>query len=82
LSASVLNATETTVSQQLVSAISGPGLTGIVRLRVLVASGHGAGLAAGLGARHPVLEVPADVHKILYTTNSRGSLNDQLRKII
>ena len=51
-------------------------------LPVLVAFGHGAGLAAVLGTRIPLLEFPLDVRKILYTTNSSESFDYQLRKTI
>ena len=43
---------------------------------------HRAELAAGLGARHPVLRLPAGCVRIIYTTNAIESLNMQLRKII
>ena len=43
---------------------------------------RGGGLAAGLGPRDPVLCVPAEIRRVIYTTNAIESVNTRLRKII
>jgi putative transposase len=40
------------------------------------------GVAAELGAGHAVFQLPPDIRKAIYTTNSVESLNRSLRKII
>ena len=40
------------------------------------------GVAAELGAHYAVFQLPPDIRKAIYTTNSVESLNRSLRKII
>ncbi len=40
------------------------------------------GVAGELGIRHPVPGVPAEVRRVIYTTNAIEALNRQLRKAV
>jgi transposase-like protein len=39
-------------------------------------------LAGELGATHPVYEYPAEIRRVIYTTNAIESVNSSLRKVL